>query len=291
MTLSRLRITGGETGGSGGGILALANSNLVVTDSEIVDNIASSGGGIWSDGALTVNRSTIAFNEALGHLEGSAPAVGGGLGLGPGPEARLTNTTISRNAADGQQVEQSGQGGGIYTQRSMLLENVSIIGNEAQLPVLGANQGGGLFQAFTPGSGLRTTARNTLLALNTIEACGGTAGEFMLDSNNGLLDELDRVPGPSCNADTTDNILVNAAAAGVDAALLDNGGLTRTHALLAGSPRDQRRRALCPGEDQRAFAPSLGPGLRHQRVRGRRRLRRSPPAGGGGGGWRHHAAA
>ena len=78
------------------------------------------------------------------------------------------------------------------------------------------------------------------MALNLNGGCGGT--EFSpLDSNNGLLDEADRLPSPSCNADTADNILVNACAAGISTTLADNGGPTRTHALMAGSAAHRPR--------------------------------------------------
>ena len=165
--LSRLRIADGEATGTGvgGGILASTGSSLTITDSEVVDNRAAQGGGIWSNGALTVNRSTIASNRALGSTDG--PGRGGGIALGLAVEARMTNTTISGNEA-------RDQGGGIYTQRSMRLENVSIIGNIAPPPSTIQN-GAGLFQDFATGSGQVTTARNTLVALNANGGCGGTA--------------------------------------------------------------------------------------------------------------------
>ena len=93
----------------------------------------------------------------------------------------------------------------------MSLINVSIVDNDAPPPA-SAQNGAGLFQQ-SRGPGPVTTARNTLVALNVNGGCGGTAF-FPLDSTNALLDEADRQPGPSCNADPADNILVNAGAAG-----------------------------------------------------------------------------
>ena len=155
--------------------------------------------------------------------------LGGGVGLeGTSAPATFTNTTFSDNGADG-------LGGGIFTRRSMMLQNVSIIDNVAPPPSPDQN-GAGFYQQFAPGSGSVTTARNVLLALNVNGGCGGTADPLTLDSNNGLLDELDRVPGPSCNADPGDNTLVNAGTAGVVATLEDNGGLTETHELPDNSP-------------------------------------------------------
>ena len=246
--LFRLRISGGNEedplgvgndDGLGGGIFVPANSSLVVTDSEVVNNSAVNGGGIWSAGPLTLVRTTVADNAALG--AGTDVGQGGGVGLErTSASATFTNTTFSGNDA-------GSRGGGIFTQRSMRLENVSIIGNIAPPP--GANQNGaGLFQDFAVGSGQLTTARNTLLALNANGGCGGTAS-FPLDSNNGLLDELDRPTGPSCNADLGDNILVNAGTAGVVATLDDNGGLTT----------DARARRQQPGARRGCGLPSRRP--------------------------------
>jgi hypothetical protein len=94
-----------------------------------------------------------------------------------------------------------------------------------------------------------------LIARNVDGSCGGTAPPFGLDSNNGLLDELNRLPGPSCNADTTDNFLVANAMVAPTLAL--NGGLTRTHALLAGSPAINAG-ASCLATDQRGISRPQG---------------------------------
>ena len=242
--LFRLRIAGGnEQNGLGGGIIVPETSSLLVTDSEIVDNRAVSGGGIWSSGSLTLVRTTVAGNTAIGADDDVGR--GGGVGLdGTAAPATFTNTTFSDNGA-------AGLGGGIFTQRSMTLRSVSIVDNAAPPPSPGPN-GAGFYQQFAPGSGSVTTARNTLLALNVNGGCGGTADPATLDSNNGLLDELDRVPGPSCNADPGDNTLVNAGAAGVVATLDNNGGLTETHELLDNSPAIDAG-AACPADDQRGF--------------------------------------
>ena len=251
--LFRLRIEGGNeqagplpNDGLGGGLYVPVSSTLTVTDSEIVNNRAVNGGAIWSSGPLTLVRTTVADNVAFG--VGANEGLGGGVGLeGTSAPATFTNTTFSGNDA-------ASLGGGIFTRRSMTLRNVSIVGNIAPAPSPNQN-GAGLYQQFAPGSGSVTTARNTLLALNANGGCGGTQ-DIPLDSNNGLLDELDRVPGPSCSADLGDNILVNAGTAGVSD-LDDNGGLTTTHALTAGS-RAIDAGVSCPADDQRGFPRAFG---------------------------------
>jgi hypothetical protein len=51
--------------GLGGGIYEDAGGSLEIDDSQIMVNVAVAGGGIYADGSLTINRSTIAFNVAL----------------------------------------------------------------------------------------------------------------------------------------------------------------------------------------------------------------------------------
>ena len=124
-----------------------------------------------------------------------------------------------------------------------------------------------------------TTARNTLVARNVNGGCGGTEN-FPLDSIKGLLDEP--IPADAVVQRRSDrNFLVNAGAAGVAPTLADNGGLTRTHALLAGSPAIDRGEA-CPRDDQRGVARPQGPRVRHRRLRVRAARRRSRR-------WRHAA--
>ena len=148
--LFKLRVVGGETNSEGGGILVSNAASLVVTDSEIVDNVAASGGGIWAAGTLTLVRTTVASNDAVGDGEGQLGR-GGGVGLPTGQPATMVNTTLSGNTTNG-------QGGGLYTQRSSFLQNVSIVDNQAPPRVLGVGQGGGLFQSFTVGGGQTTRA-------------------------------------------------------------------------------------------------------------------------------------
>jgi predicted outer membrane repeat protein len=244
--LFRLRIEGGNEEdppggfpdeGLGGALYVPVSSSLAVTDSEIVNNRAVSGGGIWSAGPLTLTRTTVADNVAFG--------VGAGLGLGGGvalnntsTPVTFTNTTFGRNEA-------FGFGGGIYTERPMTMRSVSIVENEAPVPDPD-NHGGGLHQVFTPGE--QTVASNTLVALNVGGGCGGTFN-FPIASTRGLLDEIGATL-PSCNVTPNpgDNIIADSLVGFLE----DNGGLTRTYSLLANSPAIDAG-ASCPADDQRGF--------------------------------------
>ena len=85
-----------------------------------------------------------------------------------------------------------GLGGGIFTQRSMTLRNVSIVEQRGAAAVRRTRTAAACISSSPPGSD-PTTATNTLVALNVNGGCGGTQN-FPIDSNNGLLDELDRPP-------------------------------------------------------------------------------------------------
>ena len=238
VTLRDVTLADNTAGVDGGGILVETAGALELTDSEIADNEAVEGGGIWAVGGLLVRNSLIVGNDALGGGQGR----GGGIGLGAGQApASIVNTTVSGNTSDG-------WGGGLFTRRSMTLQNVSIVENTA--PPRGSEdigKGGGLYQDFT--SAALTTARNTLVARNVNGGCGGTANA-PIDSDNGLIDE----PQPTCQASGDGNLIVPDA---LVAGLADNGGPTRTHALLAGSPAIDAG-ASCPADDQRGTTRPQG---------------------------------
>ena len=247
--LFRLQIRGGnEVAGDGGGIYVPANASAAVTDSLISGNFARHGGGIWAEGSLSLVRTSVAGNEAIGDGP-SELGRGGGVHLADGAApATFTNTTFSGNLA-------TGRGGGIYTQRSMSLRNVSIVENEAparSAPPAGIGKGAGLYQDFQ--SGDLTTAANTLLARHENGACGGTEF-FQIAASNSLLDEP--LPNTTCNApQIPSNLLVPDALVGP---LDENRGLTPNHALLDESPAIGAG-ANCQGDDQRGFPRPAGAG-------------------------------
>ena len=250
--LSRLRITGGfEPNDNGGGILIDSGGILFLNDSEVSENRAVGGGGIYATGELHVTNSLIAFNRAE-TIDGDT-GIGGGVAIGPriGPDpvpAALVNVTLSNNLTDG-------VGGGLHTRRAASLISVSIVENSAPARSVGTPgpKGAGLFQDFTGDGDAVTFARSTLLARNGDANCGGTATD-PVDSIAGMIDELAL---PSCNVinqDPTVNFVVADARVAV---LAGNGGLTFTHALLADSPAIDKG-VVCPQDDQRGVARPQG---------------------------------
>jgi hypothetical protein len=134
----------------------------------------------------------------------------------------------------------------------MALTNVSIVGNTAPPRGLeNVGKGGGLYQDFGSFPSAVTTARSVLVARNVNGGCGGTAND-PIDSDNGLIDEP--LPATTCQAVGDGNLIVADA---LVAGLADNGGPTRTHALLAGSPAIDAG-AGCPADDQRGTTRPQG---------------------------------
>jgi CSLREA domain-containing protein len=216
INLSHLTVRHGNAD-SGGGIEHRGDGTLTVTDCAITDNKASEaqGGGIFvTDGAVTINNSTVSNNTSY--------SSGGGLatpGTTNNPTLYVNNSTISGNTAE------SNGGGGIRLQGGTLeIASTTIVSNTA----LGGYPGRG-------GGGIRTTTATNPSIKNSIIA------------NN----SADGVPGPDCQGtinsggynlvgDTTDcGGTVGTDITGQDpllGPLANNGGDTETHALLARSP-------------------------------------------------------
>jgi predicted outer membrane repeat protein len=184
------------------------------------------------DGKLRLTASVLTGNTAVSN--------GGALHLF-GIGAALSNVTISGNSAQG-------SGGGIYAQTDnpfstplMLdIDNATITGNTADSDNNNAGDGGGIFVL----SGT-ANVRNSIIARNfdtpnnvgagTVHPdCSGTfaASQFNLIGRNA---------GCSCIVNGVNGNQVGTAAAPIDpqldpSGLQNNGGPTKTIALLPGSP-------------------------------------------------------
>ena len=99
------------------------------------------GGGIWSAGPLTLVRTTVADNAAVGTARTSVSAAAS-ASSGTSAPATFTNTTFSRNTPTASAAASS-RGDRCCSQ------NVSIVGNIAPPPSPGQN-GAGFYQQFAP---------------------------------------------------------------------------------------------------------------------------------------------
>jgi len=231
---------------AGGGVLA---DSVSMTNDSVVsgDKVESSslslllyGGGVYAHHDFTCTDSTFSGNSAFGH----------GGGVSAGGNITLTRCTLDSNiAAYGGavfvssttaqlQVDQStisgntsSRGGGINTRSPATISNSTIALNSAQ-----QSYGGGIQSAANVNMVSSIVARNR----NDSGANADivlASGKTLSGSNNLVMSIASFPPG----------VIVSALDPKL-APLGNHGGLTRTHALLAGSP------AIDAGGNSRAFA-------------------------------------
>ena len=200
-------------------------SRTAIARTTISGNTAGTYAGGFESYARTteVSDSTISGNIALVNQSGGMVTNSGVVGS----QTTLVNTTVSGNTA-------GTYAGGLETYAdATTLTNVTLHGNSA--PTSGGiiNSGGGT-----------VTLKNTLIAGNPGGNCSGTiasAGNNLENTNTcglgaGELFDTDPLLGP----------------------FESNGGPTKTHTLLAGSPAiDVGDDAACPPADQRGVARPL----------------------------------
>jgi hypothetical protein len=227
LTVSNSTLSGNHGGYNGGGIYNTFHGTLTVSNSTLSGNSgAIYGGGIYNTFActLTLSNSTLSGNSAY-------------LGGGIYNEGTLTvsNSTLSDNTAHW-------AGGAIYMAYPgtlpVTLTNVTITANRANTGGSSSVHGGGLF--VDPSSAVRPVLHNTLIAGNFNGATGTTRDDVFGALNpGGDYNLIGDGTGMSGLSHGVNGNFVGSAAAPIDALLgplQDNGGPTKTHALLASSP-------------------------------------------------------
>jgi predicted outer membrane repeat protein len=235
LTLTDSSVSGNNGGLGGGGVLNSSFGALTLTRGLVKGNTAQYGGGLANNGALTVDDTSFESNTA---------SYGGGLHLGGGG-ALIERTTIAGNSAtaDGGGVN---HGGGVYSYwKSPVIRNATIYANSA------GGSGGGLSNtgyigsitleyltfagngAGVSGAAIANTGYSGQVTLaSTIVASPGEgqncAGPISDGGSN--LDD-----GTSCGL-TASGSLSSSDPLLDPAGLADNGGPTRTLALLPTSP-------------------------------------------------------
>jgi hypothetical protein len=233
--------------------------------------LAILGGGIFNAGTLTVSNVTFSANAA---------SYGGGM-YNYHSNATLTNVTFSINSADGGggmynsdssptlmnvtfNANSSDYGGGMYNvYSSPILTNVTFSANSASV-----GSGGGMQNYYS-----NPTLTNVTFSANSASYGGGMQNH---DSSPTLKNVIiaNSVSGGDCynsastlNASSSNNLIEDAINAcgltngangniiGLDpklGPLANNGGSTRTFALLVGSPAiNVGTNSGCPATDQR----------------------------------------
>jgi CSLREA domain-containing protein len=259
-------------GGSGGGGGAIHHSgsfsnSFSILRSKVTNNEAIgqsvAGGGIRSQGNATIGDSEISGNRVIGQ-----GAQGGGL-FSQG--ATIVDSTIS----DNQIVGTGGRGGGASLIGSVTVLNSTISGNQ----ITGDQARGGAIYA----SGLLNLRHSTVTAnrINTVTGMAGgvwvnqsqsvishsiIAGNFTANLVSDLRGQpqiqysligssagTELVEAPVSSPDANGNLIGGAINGVIDpllASLAENGGPTKTHALLPGSPAINAGNAASPGRGE-----------------------------------------
>jgi predicted outer membrane repeat protein len=242
--ISRVTITAGK-GDNGGGI-AVTGGSLVLLNSTVTGNTATTAGsGIYSLGTLTIRDSKITGNTVEGN---TGPAVYGG------GTTTVTDSTIADNA-----------GTAIVfptPNKTLTINRSTISGNQGGTGIGGLQLQGGtatiIGSTFSGNSGQQAgelaISAGATLSLFDVTVFGTTAPALLGDpgsmitlrntllAGTGVRCSAGNVPtsqGHNLSSDATCHLTDTTDKAGADpllAPLADNGGSTKTHTLLAGSP-------------------------------------------------------
>ena len=194
------------------------NGTALVSNSTVsgntLDPAPGRGGGLYSYGTMYVRNSTISGNHAVN---------GGGIGTGSGT-LNVINSTVSGNFSDG-------DGGGIYSAGTTGLFNATVTQNQANADGVGSAVGGGVAQAFGT-----LSFTNSIIAYNELVVPMDPFPLLDLDDCSGTItSQGNDIVYYAGQFDCT----IVGSVAKVDPlldSLQDNGGPTRTHAILAASP-------------------------------------------------------
>jgi hypothetical protein len=201
-------VSEGEVGGAQG-------NGVVLVYSTIRDNAATSIiGGIASNGNAFINRSTISGNRADHHAGGAFN----------GTDTIISNSTISGNRS---LRAPAGIGVDGRSIRRVLVRNSTIVFNAADAPFFDIT-GGGILQLGGVHYESAIVARNTVAGVPDDIWAQVRFGAHMTGENNLIQATNLDVPADTLDADP------------MLAPLTNNGGPTRTHALLSTSPAIDR---------------------------------------------------
>ena len=246
-------------------------STLSVGSSIFSGNKANSGGAILTAGISNIANST--FNGNTADLGGAISAssnlfiIGSTFDGNRGGTGGAIYTTVSLSAANSTFSGNTATrlGGGIYISRLATLRNVTIAKNRADADGDGTGQGGGLFANTGVGNAVNAgtvTLYNTIVAGN-FRGTGNAYGNFS-DLEGKAVETASR---NNIVADIfTDGGLRNVATNSVggfsddiiDPVLRDNGGPTKTHALIGKRGTDGGNNSLAPAGSTDQRGPGFG---------------------------------
>jgi hypothetical protein len=290
--LDGLTLTGGRVtaaGAGGGAVLFAGSGRLTVQDSALVDNSSAGpggaidapaladgslpgpvfvvtstldsnstqgpnapGGAIFSSDVLRVTGSTVSGNSTQG-----ANSNGGGLATGPGPAgvALVIDSTLSGNFTQGD----GANGGGLFTGpfATAGVFNSTVTLNGTRGPHA---DGGGIFVSQNGNLGLHSS----IVAANYDDGSHPdlSPGNDVPDVTNSLIGLNTGTGLAPAGPNTNGNFIGGADGLPLPpflGPLADNGGSTKTHALLPGSVAiDHGANPLNLTDDQRGFPRVAG---------------------------------
>jgi len=272
-SLARVRILNNTAERFGGGLTNYMPGTVTITDSVISGNTAltRNGGGIlssWLDGFPTAATTILIRTEVSNN---TAEYGGGILAANESPSAQTSDgqgsITLYESTVSGNSARTTGGGISLYGNVLAVLANSTIAANAA----LGATSGSGglrIENGVTSGTPATNNLPNQVIIESSILAGNtapvGTAPDLNLFVNGAAILPLTVNNSLVQSYNPSFTINGNANLTGVPAQLAplaNNGGLTRTHALLAASPAiDKGRNTLNAATDQRGagYARSVG---------------------------------
>jgi hypothetical protein len=149
LTVTSSTISGNSAGqfGGGGGLFLAGSFPSTISGSSVNGNTARNGGGIWTEGPLlTVSRSTVSGNSAIGEVFSGVPLPGAGGGIVNMGALTLSGCTLAGNSATGVDYggnHYPGRGGGIMSFGSTTVRDSLFTANSADL-------GGGMYNFGNP---------------------------------------------------------------------------------------------------------------------------------------------
>jgi hypothetical protein len=249
-------ISDNHTEGRGGGLRSSTFVNdevVLVRDTTIHNNSAVREGGglsLSGNGSVQIVGSTLSDNQTSGD--------GGGI-LNSHEQVAVTNSTVSNNQADG-------RGGGIanvFACDSVFARTVTSVLTTTSSTLYGnqAAQGGGIYQrpldvaADDDDGCANDTITSSLTLMQSIVASNvvtETGSDCAGPVSSGGFNLLGDTSGCTLTGDTASTIISDPALGTLD----DNGGPTRTHQPLSGSPAiDAIPAATCATDaDQRGLS-------------------------------------
>jgi hypothetical protein len=264
VNISGLTLQNGKASSQGGGI-SVEGGIITIANTNILNNEATFGGGIFNQGLLNLNNVLLSGNQATG----TATSEGGGLwnvGVSELYSVTIVNNVASRGGgisnlnvmtvtsslvSDNQAIGL--YGGGIYNHGNvskLTLINIVVSDNLA----IGTN-GGGIYNdhilissgsaisgnlALSQGAGIYNsdsgllTIRNSLLHNNTARDEGGAlynAGEATFESSQFTGNEANKTGGGTYNAATGNLTIKTSAISNNTATGLQGGGIANAGAL------------------------------------------------------------